>query len=57
MELFTTEKGRDAVDLLVKNIAVHRPVQDRERPSSITHIEYAPRLIVRKSSGRCPKGE
>lgn len=57
VELFTTEKGRDAVDLLVKNIAVHRPVQDRELPSSITHIEYAPRLIVRKSSGRCPKGE
>ena len=57
VELFTTEKGRDAVDLMVKNIAVHRPVQDKESPSSITHIEYAPRLIVRKSSGRCTKSE
>lgn len=55
VELYTTEKGRDAVDLLVKSIGVHHPVRGGDRPSRITHIEYAPRLIVRKSSGRCPK--
>lgn len=53
VEHFTAEKGRDAVDILVQKIQSKKPSGYKEPPVRITRIEYAPRLIVRKSSGRC----
>lgn len=54
VEPYTMEKARDAVDLLVREIEsqnIELPKEDS--PISITRIEYTPRLIARKSTGKC----
>lgn len=47
---FSSEKGRDAVDVLVKRIRM----QDNSG-ESYTQIEYPPKLIIRKTTGKCPR--
>lgn len=47
VEHYIMEKGRNAVDILAE-----RTRSDREGPVQITRLEYRPRLIVRKSTGR-----
>lgn len=53
VEHFASEKGRDAVDILVQKIQSRKNFGYNEPPDRITRIEYTPRLIVRKSSGKC----
>lgn len=54
VEPYTMEKARDAVDLLVREIESQNiEIPKEDGPISITRIEYAPRLIARKSTGRC----
>ena len=55
VELYTEAKGQEAVTLLVQKIeAQNQTTSGIERPVRITRIEYAPKLIVRKSTGKCP---
>ena len=54
VEHYTAEKGQDAVDLLVQKIQMQKSAgYESDLPVRITRIEYAPKLIVRKSTGRC----
>ncbi|WP_298029478.1 LacI family DNA-binding transcriptional regulator [uncultured Dysosmobacter sp.] len=56
VELFTEAKGQEAVTLLAQKIeAQSRNTSSFEGPVRITRIEYAPKLIVRKSSGKCAR--
>ena len=56
VELFTEAKGQEAVTLLAQKIeAQSRNTSSWEGPVRITRIEYAPKLIVRKSSGKCAR--
>lgn len=45
---FSSEKGRDAIDVLVKRISMPENYGE-----SYTQIEYPPKLIVRKTTGKC----
>ena len=47
---FSSEKGRDAIDVLVKRISMPENYGE-----SYTQIEYPPKLIVRKTTGKCPR--
>ena len=53
VEHVTAEKGRDGIDILVQKIQSRINSRYNDPPDRITRIEYTPRLIVRKSSGRC----
>ena len=50
---FSSEKGRDAIDVLVKRIQAEDSFGDSTVP--YTQIEYPPKLIIRKSTGKCPR--
>lgn len=51
IEHFVPLKGRDACDIIMRKIrAVHSAYSETE-PTSIYHIEYEPKLIVRKTTG------
>lgn len=53
VETYMTEKGWDAVDLLIQKIEAQSAVnQERRDYVRVTRIEYAPQLIVRKSTGK-----
>ena len=54
IETYMVEKGWDAVELLIQKIEVQNAANlDRRDYVRVTRIEYAPRLIVRKSTGKC----
>lgn len=50
IEHFVPLKGRDACEIVLKKIAEQKLAKHGERPNSIYHIEYEPRLIQRKST-------
>lgn len=53
VEEYVEERGRDAVDILVQKIKLKNASSlDEGSPVSITKIEYEPKLLVRKSSGK-----
>lgn len=52
VELFTEEKVRDAVDVLVQKIQSKENSGTDLNPVRITRIEYSPQLVVRKSTGK-----
>lgn len=55
VETYMVEKGRDAVDLLIQKIEANSTLDlERRDYIRVTRIEYAPQLIVRKSTGKCP---
>ena len=50
IEHFVPLKGRDACDIIMKKIeSAHNTYSDTE-PTSTYHIEYEPKLIVRKTT-------
>ena len=50
IEHFVPLKGRDACDIIMRKIeSAHNPYIDME-PTSTYHIEYEPKLIVRKTT-------
>ncbi len=51
VEHFVPQKGRDACDIILKKIESHKTYRNGDEPTSIFHIEYEPKLIVRGSSG------
>lgn len=51
---FSSEKGRDGIDVLVKKIRMNDSSDQSDIPVSFTRIEYPPKLIVRKTTGKCP---
>ncbi|MDD3218764.1 MAG: LacI family DNA-binding transcriptional regulator [Lachnospiraceae bacterium] len=51
IEHFVPLKGRDAGEIVLKLIAERKEWKLEERPRSIYHIEYEPKLIVRRSTG------
>lgn len=54
IETYMVEKGWDAVELLIQKIEVQNAANlDRRDYVRVTRIEYAPQLIVRKSTGKC----
>ena len=54
VETYMKEKGWDAVDLLIRKIEEQNSLNlDRRDYVRVTRIEYAPQLIVRKSTGKC----
>lgn len=54
VEHYAEQKGREAVDILVKKIE-QEPAYSSvvDSPISVTRVEYSPKLIVRGSTGRC----
>lgn len=52
---FSSEKGRDAIDVLVKKIQLRDANGESDSPRSFTRIEYPPKLVVRKTTGKCPR--
>lgn len=54
VEHFVPQKGRDACDIIVRKIESQRTYRKGDEPTSIFHIEYEPRLIVRGSTGYAP---
>lgn len=50
IEHFVQQKGRDACDIIVKKSQSQRPNDDEIIPTSIYHIEYEPKLIIRGST-------
>lgn len=50
IEHFVPLKGRDACDIIVKKIASLNTYETDIRPTSIYHVEYEPKLIVRGST-------
>ena len=51
IEHFVPLKGRDACDIIMRKIESARSTYSESRPTSIYHIEYEPKLIVRKTTG------
>lgn len=47
IEHFVPLKGRDACDIIMKKIHSASAVEEELQPTSIYHVEYEPRLIVR----------
>ena len=43
-------KGRDACDIVVKKIASLNTYNSEIQPTSIYHVEYEPKLIIRGST-------
>ena len=50
IEHFVPLKGRDACDIIMKKIATDAHLYQEITPVSIYHIEYEPKLIVRKTT-------
>lgn len=57
VEHFVPQKGRDACDIILKKIESQRSYRKGDEPTSIFHIEYEPKLIVRGSSGYPSSGK
>lgn len=51
IEHFVPLKGRDACDIIMRKIESSHSAYSETEPTSIYHIEYEPRLIVRKTTG------
>lgn len=51
IEHFVPLKGRDACDIIMRKIESARNAYSENQPTSIYHIEYQPKLIVRKTTG------
>jgi len=51
IEHFVPLKGRDAGEIILKLIRERKKLSQNERPRSLYHIEYEPKLIVRGSTG------
>lgn len=47
IEHFVPLKGRDACDIIMKKIHTKSAVEEALQPTSIYHVEYEPKLIVR----------
>ena len=54
VEHFVDQKGRDACDIILRKIESQKSYRKGDEPTSIYHIEYEPRLIVRGSTGYAP---
>jgi len=54
IEHFVVFKGRDACDIILRKIESQKSYRKGDEPTSIYHIEYEPRLIVRGSTGYVP---
>lgn len=52
IDSFLTAKGRDAFELLYRKM----PHAEQESQTGIFRIEYKPSLVVRGSTGPCPRG-
>ena len=50
LEHFVVLKGRDACDIVVKKIASLNTYNSEIQPTSIYHVEYEPKLIIRGST-------
>lgn len=55
VEHFVPQKGRDACDIIVRKIESRKICRQGDEPTSIYHVEYEPRLIVRGSTGYAPE--
>lgn len=55
VEHFVPQKGRDACDIIVRKIESRKTCRQGDEPTSIYHVEYEPRLIVRGSTGYAPE--
>lgn len=51
IEHFVPQKGRDACDIILRKIESQKNYKKGDEPTSIFHIEYEPKLIVRGSTG------
>lgn len=51
VEHFVPQKGRDACDIILRKIQSQKSYVKGDEPTSIYHVEYEPRLIVRGSTG------
>jgi LacI family transcriptional regulator len=51
VEHYSQQRGREAVDILVKKIEGESVYGD-DSPVSVTRVEYAPKLIARGSTAR-----
>ncbi|BFK25043.1 MAG: LacI family DNA-binding transcriptional regulator [Blautia producta] len=51
IEHFVPLKGRDACDIIMRKIESFMNTYSDSEPTSIYHIEYEPKLIVRKTTG------
>ncbi len=51
VEQFNTQKGKEAVDILVNKIKGYDYISPSNNPASCIRVEYAPNLIVRSSTG------
>ncbi|MBS6194566.1 MAG: LacI family DNA-binding transcriptional regulator [Clostridiales bacterium] len=51
VEHFVPQKGRDACDIILRKIDSQRNCRKGDEPTSIYHIEYEPKLIIRGSTG------
>ena len=51
IEHFVPLKGRDACDIIMRKIESAHSAYSETEPTSIYHIEYEPKLIVRKTTG------
>lgn len=51
IEHFVPLKGRDACDIIIKKIESNTGLETELQPVSIYHIEYEPKLIVRRTTG------
>ncbi|MGI6069582.1 MAG: LacI family DNA-binding transcriptional regulator [Blautia sp.] len=57
IEHFVLSKGRDAFDIILRKIdSMDSPYSDMQ-PISLYNVEYAPRLIVRKTTGYANSGK
>lgn len=50
IEHFVPLKGRDACDIIIRKIDSAKKVYSETKPTSIYHIEYEPKLIIRKTT-------
>ena len=51
VEHFVPQKGWDACDIILRKIQSQKSYSKGDQPTSIYHVEYEPRLIVRGSTG------
>lgn len=54
VEHFVPQKGRDACDIILRKIDSQKNFRKGDEPTSIYHIEYEPKLIIRGSTGYPP---
>ncbi|NCB93483.1 MAG: LacI family transcriptional regulator [Clostridia bacterium] len=51
IEHFVPQKGRDACDIILRKIESQKNFRKGDEPTSIYHIEYEPKIIIRGSTG------